>query len=123
VSAGNYLRQARFVTWPLADTFIWLDIGLPTPPLRIIARSWRRWRSRELLWGVCRETFWRHLQPWDERRSLIRYIQHRRHIQHRRRSEQREAFRAAFDDAAAAGKTVLRFRSQREGDRFVSTLP
>lgn len=115
VSAGNYLRQARFVTWPLADTFIWLDIGLPTTTWRILRRSWRRWRSRELLWGVCRESFWRQLALWSEHRSLIRY-------NIARRRPNRAAFEAAQRDAEAAGKTFLRLRSRRDVELLLARL-
>lgn len=36
VSAGNYLRHTRHLTWPLADTIIWLDFPLRiTTPLKL----------------------------------------------------------------------------------------
>ncbi|GIW13788.1 MAG: adenylate kinase [Tepidiforma sp.] len=116
VSAGNYLRQARLVTWPLADTFVWLDVGMMTTTWRILRRSWRRWRSNELLWGTCRENLWRQFELWSEHRSLIRYNWSRQRAH-------REAFSAGARDAEAAGKRVLRLRSPRQVRELLERLP
>jgi adenylate kinase family enzyme len=116
VSAGNYLRQTPLVTWPLADTFIWLDVGLMRASWRVLRRSWRRWRSKELLWGVCRENFWQQLELWSPYRSLIRY-------NFSRRKRNQELYEAAMEDARAAGKRFLRLRSSREVERLLAAVP
>ncbi|HET7036741.1 MAG TPA: shikimate kinase, partial [Thermomicrobiaceae bacterium] len=46
VVAGNYLSQQQDVSWPAADTIVWIDLPLTTVLRRCVARSWRRWRSR-----------------------------------------------------------------------------
>ena len=115
VSAGNYLRQTGHITWPLADTIIWLDVGLATTSWRVLRRSWRRWRSGELLWGVCRENFWRQLALWDPNQSLIRYNMSRR-------ARNRELFERAAREAEAAGKRFLRLRSRDEIARLLASV-
>lgn len=55
VSVGNYLRHTRDVTWPRADTIVWLDFPLTLTTRRVLLRSWRRWRTGELLWGTNHE--------------------------------------------------------------------
>lgn len=112
---GNYLRQARQVTWPLADTLVWLDVPLPVTTWRVLRRSWRRWRSRELLWGTCRENFWRQLCLWSQHRSLITYnvVRHRANWR---------VFERAFGEWQAAGKTCLRLRSSRDIARLLAGL-
>ncbi len=115
VSAGNYLRHTRGVTWPRADTIIWLDFPLHITTRRVLARSWRRWRSRELLWGTNRERFWAQLKLWSPNDSLIAYnaFQHRKH---------RATFEQAMHEARAAGKRFLRLRSQRSVERLLQRL-
>ncbi|MCL6644518.1 MAG: adenylate kinase [Dehalococcoidia bacterium] len=115
VSAGNYLRQTVPGTWPLADTIIWLDVGLATTSWRVLRRSWRRWRSGELLWGVCRENFWRQLALWDPNQSLIRYNMSRR-------ARNRELCERAAREAEAAGKRFLRLRSRDEIARLFASV-
>ncbi|HJM75725.1 MAG TPA: hypothetical protein QGI71_07695 [Dehalococcoidia bacterium] len=44
VVAGSYRRFSERVTWPRAETMIWLDYSLPLPLRRGIVRAWRRWR-------------------------------------------------------------------------------
>lgn len=106
VSAGNYLRHTRHLTWPLADTIIWLDFPLHVTTARVLVRSWKRWRSRELLWGTNHERFWDQLKVWSPNDSLIAYNVSR----HWRN---RELFAAAGEEARAAGKRFLRLRSAR----------
>jgi len=72
-TSGNYLRHTLAITWPLADTLIWLDLPLRTIVPRVISRNWRRWRNNELLWGTNREDFSRHLKLWDQQESLISF--------------------------------------------------
>ena len=55
VADGNY-RSVRAALWPLADTIIWLDYSLCRCLWRVMVRTIRRVRHRELLWGVNRET-------------------------------------------------------------------
>src|SRR5690606_16379515 len=38
VSAGNYLRHTRDVTWPRAETVIWLDFPLWLTTWRVVTR-------------------------------------------------------------------------------------
>ena len=61
---GNYTLYSHELTWPHADTIIWLDLPLSLQSVRLLRRSWRRWRNKELLWGTNRESFWRQLLFW-----------------------------------------------------------
>lgn len=49
---------------------VWLDFRLPLVLRRVLARSWRRWRDNELLWGTNHERFWQQLYHRD---SLLYY--------------------------------------------------
>jgi hypothetical protein len=85
--AGNYLAKQQEVSWPRADTIVWLDLSLATLLRRCVRRSWRRWRSQERLYGGDnRERFVEHLMLWDTDRSLIAHITrtHRRRRRDRR---------------------------------------
>ena len=74
VMAGNYIAEQQHVSWPVADTVIWLDLSLSTILRRCIRRTWRRWRTAELLYGDNREIVWEHLMVWDSNKSLVGHI-------------------------------------------------
>jgi len=59
---------------------IWLDLPRCLLLWRMLRRSWRRWRNRELLWGTNYESFWGQFRVWDKEDSLIWWIwtQHER---------------------------------------------
>lgn len=103
VLSGNYSAQ-RDVSWPRADTLVWLDFPLRTTLPRIVARSWRRWRSRELLWGTNRERFWPQLKLWSPSDSLVAWTLTHHHSLRRR-------YEAALADPAFARLRCHRLRS------------
>ena len=80
VVAGSYAAFSQRTFWNRLHTVIWLDLPMPQLLLRVIRRSWRRSRSKELLWGTNYERFWPHLMVWRKEESLIWWIvtQHRR---------------------------------------------
>lgn len=114
VVAGNYLRHTMPVVWPRAETVVWLDFGLPTTTYRVLRRSWRRWRTNELLWGTNREKFWPQLKVWDMD-SLVGY-------NIRARKRQRGAVQWAMDDRRFGHLEFVQLRSPREVAAFVSSV-
>src|SRR5688572_585686 len=70
VVAGSYFRFSQTAFWDRLQTVIWLDLPMPQLLLRTLSRSWRRWRSKELLWGTNYESFWRQLMVWKKEESL-----------------------------------------------------
>lgn len=70
---GHYERIWP-VLWPRAQTVIWLDLPLRTLLCRGLARSLRRLRTREVLWGTNRESVWQQLKFWDADRSLLAWL-------------------------------------------------
>ena len=115
VSAGNYLRHTEDVTWPKAEAVIWLDFPLWRTTLRIIGRSWRRWRRKELLWGTNYERFWDQLKLWSPNDSLIAYSVSR----HRHRQR---VFARRMAEFARDGRTFLRLKSPGEVELLLRTL-
>jgi adenylate kinase family enzyme len=53
---GNYSRT-RHITWPRADTIVWLDYRFPRVFWQLLWRTVRRAISKEELWDGCRERF------------------------------------------------------------------
>ena len=51
VAAGSYTRLCQRAFWPRLDTIVWLDLPLRLCVWRLLQRTWRRWRKRELLWA------------------------------------------------------------------------
>ncbi len=82
---GNY-GFARDLTWPLADTAVWLDFSFPLVFLRLTRRIIRRSVFREKLWNGNVETGWKHFltkdslylwlvkSHWRRRRQLVQYM-------------------------------------------------
>ncbi len=114
VVAGNYSKTMP-VTWPRADTVIWLDLPLPVVLWRILVRSWRRSRSGELLWGTNTERFTKHLKLWDTEQSLLAYA-----LTAHRRKQRR--YVGAMADPQWAHLRFVRLRSAGEVEQFVRDL-
>ena len=74
VVAGSYYTFATQTFWPRLETVIFLDLPRWLLILRVIRRSWRRWREHELLWGTNHETFWEQFALWRREESLIWWI-------------------------------------------------
>ncbi|MGA1370441.1 MAG: hypothetical protein ACO3Z6_02465 [Pseudomonadales bacterium] len=74
IVAGSYTRHSQETFWPHLDTLIFLDLPRWQLIVRVIRRSWRRWRTRELLWGTNYENFWTQLAIWRGEESLIWWI-------------------------------------------------
>lgn len=74
VVAGSYAEFCQRTFWPRLQTLIWLDLPLQLLVLRTLTRTWRRWRSKELLWGTNHERFWRQLMIWRKEESLLWWV-------------------------------------------------
>jgi hypothetical protein len=72
----------RDLVWGRADLIVWLDYPLRLVLARYARRTWRRWRSKELLWGTNMESLRQELMLWSKR-SLIHWL-FRSYFRHRR---------------------------------------
>ena len=79
VTAGNYTTRTQVTTWPRAELIVWLDLPLWRVLPRMVRRTWRRWRRRELLWGTNVEEPWQHLRFWEVDKNLFSYTVLRHH--------------------------------------------
>ena len=111
VVAGSYSKFSQETFWPRLDTVVWLDLPLPVVVLRFLRRSWKRWRSRELVWGNNRERFWRHFMIWRGHDSLLVWII----TQHGRK---RRDMLAHVSDPRWAHIRFVRLRSPRAVEEF-----
>lgn len=57
---GNYRSHVRKILWSRASHVVLLDLPLQVAILRIIRRSFRRWRNKEELWNGNRESLRNH---------------------------------------------------------------
>ena len=73
VAAGSYSEFCERGFWPRLQTVVWIDLPMPLLLWRVLVRSWRRWRSGELLWGTNYERFFPQLKFWDQQ-SLVWWI-------------------------------------------------
>jgi adenylate kinase family enzyme len=65
VIAGNY-HIVRDLIWPKAEAVIWLDYPFLTVLWQLTRRTFKRWWTRELLWGTNRESLIKHFKLWSQ---------------------------------------------------------
>ena len=111
VVAGSYIRFAEAAFWDRVQTVIWLDMPMQLLLRRVVNRSWRRWRTRELLWGKNYESFWTQLAIWRPSRSLIGWVLTQTHWK-------RREMVATIADHRWARIRFLRLRSPAEVREF-----
>ena len=80
VVAGSYRKFSQRTFWSRLDTVVWLDLPLRVVVWRFLRRTWKRWRSTQLIWGTNYERFWPQFRIWRKDDSLLAWIitQHRR---------------------------------------------
>ncbi len=111
VAAGSYSQHSEAVFWDRLETVVWLDLPLPLILWRVLSRSWRRSRSRELLWGTNYERFWPQLALWRKDESLVWWA-----VTQQRRK--REEMLSRMADPRWAHIRFVRLTSAREVEAF-----
>ena len=109
IVVGNY-GQVRDLVWQPADTLIWLDLPLPLVMWRLLRRTIRRIATQEELWGTGNRESLR--SAFFSRDSILLWA-----LKTHRRNRKRFALECEF---LAREKQVVRLRSTREVERFVS---
>jgi adenylate kinase family enzyme len=102
---GGYRGKLGNLVLDGADTIVWLDLPIRVWLPRLVGRTLRRIRGKELLWNDNKEGF--RTAFWG-RESLLGYSL-RMHFDRRRRYP-----------GELAGYEVIRLRTQAEVDRFVT---
>lgn len=74
VLAGSYESFTERLCWSRLESLVFLDLPRWLLLLRVLRRSWRRWRMNELLWGTNYEKFWPQLAVWNREQSLVWWI-------------------------------------------------
>jgi adenylate kinase family enzyme len=115
VLAGSYMNHCQRTCWAQLQTIVWLDLPLTQLLRRMFRRSWRRWRSKELLWGTNYEKFWPQLAVWRKEDSLLWWIV----TTHK---QKRASMIDIMSDPQWSHIKVIRLTSSREIDRFMQNL-
>lgn len=115
VVAGSYTRFSQRTFWPRLQTVVLLDLPLVQLVWRMLTRSWKRWRSGEVLWGTNRERFWPQLMFWRKEDSLLWWIV----TQHTRKRDRWVEYMA---DPRWSGIRFVRLTSSREIEAFVESV-
>ncbi len=111
VVAGSYMNFSERIFWDRLETVVWLDLPLPLVLRRVLTRSWRRWRSKEHLWGTNYENFWDQLAVWRKEESLLWWAV----TQH---PKKRRSLIAKMADPRWSHIRFIRLTSEREVDAF-----
>ena len=115
VVAGSYTKQSQATFWPRLQTIIWLDLPMWLLLLRVLRRSWQRWRSRELLWETNYENFWNQLKIWRREDSIVWWIV----TQHQRKRRQTLDYMV---DPRWQHIRFIRFRHVAEMESFINQV-
>ncbi len=102
---GNYSTRLGSLVLGQADQVVWLDLPLRTTFPRVLGRTLRRLRTREVIWGTNRESF---CSAFLSRDSILLYSL-RAHRRFRRSREQ-----------LLAGYPHVRLRSAREVEQYLA---
>ncbi len=108
---GNY-HQVRDIVWSRADTVVWLDYSFPVIMSRLTRRTFQRSVTKEELWNGNTERLWVQLFTPD---SVFWWAIKT----HRRR---RREYPALLQQHEYSHLQVLRFKSPRETEKWLSTL-
>jgi hypothetical protein len=112
ILVGNYLSRAVDITWPRADTLVWLDLPLPLVIYRSVTRTAKRGITKELVCNGNTEKL-RYLLPkrFSGEQPLWSYA-----IDHHRTK------RAVIEDLIATHPHLdaHRLRSRAEVSRFLA---
>ncbi|HHW08486.1 MAG TPA: hypothetical protein GXX29_00770 [Firmicutes bacterium] len=115
VVAGSYMRFSQRAFWERLHSVVWLDLPLPQLVWRLLRRSWRRWRTKELLWGTNYERFWPQLAVWRKQESLLWWIV----TQHERKRREMLTY---MTEERWAHIRFFRLTSDEEIEKFVSAI-
>lgn len=115
VVAGSYTKFSKQAFWSRLDTVIWLDLPVHVLLRRVLLRSWKRWRTKELLWGSNIERFWPQLAVWRGNDSLVYWI-----ISAQRRK--RMSMLESIADPSWSHIRFIRLTSTREVESFASSV-
>ena len=115
VVSGSYMSFSQRVFWPRVETVVWLDLPVHRLLWRVLARSWKRRRSKELLWGTNYERFWPQLKVWNREDSLVWWIVTQQRGKRRR-------LEACMQDPEWRHISFLRLGSMAEIDAFARQL-
>lgn len=108
---GNYSR-VRDIVWARATTIVWLNYTLQVMMWRLVRRTFKRWWSREPLWGTNHESLRTHLLTRD---SLFLW---QLQTYKRRRAE----YPRLFAQPQHAHLRIVEHRSPRATARWVAHL-
>jgi len=112
VIAGSYEEHMQATVWKDINLIIWLDLPILTILGRLVKRSWRRWRTHELLWGTNYENFFKHFKIWSNDSLLFWAI-----TQH---TKKRKRMLAAI--ANNSELEIVHLCSSKEIDSFIESF-
>jgi adenylate kinase family enzyme len=115
VVAGSYSGFSQRAFWARLQTVVCLDLPVPQLLWRMLTRSWRRWRSRELLWGTNEERFWPQLMFWRKEDSLLWWIV-------TQQARKRDRFVECMADPQWGHIRFVRLTSSREIEAFIRSV-
>ncbi|MDD9948607.1 MAG: adenylate kinase [candidate division Zixibacteria bacterium] len=115
VVSGSYMTFSQRVFWPRVATVVWLDLPVHRLLWRVLVRSWKRWRSKELLWGTNYERFWPQLKVWNREDSLVWWIV-------TQQGRKRRRMQACMQDPEWRHIAFVRLGSYAEIEAFLRTV-
>jgi len=115
VVSGSYMAFSQRMFWPRVETVVWLDLPVHRLLWRLLVRSWKRWRSKELLWGTNYERFWPQLKVWNREDSLIWWIV-------TQQGRKRRRMQACTQDPAWRHIAFIRLGSNTEVEAFLHAV-
>jgi adenylate kinase family enzyme len=114
VLAGNY-SEVRELTWQRAEAVIWLDLPFLLVFVRLCKRTWRRWWTKELLWGTNYERLLSQFKLWSKE-SLFNWLA-QSYGRHKRQYPQ------LLTSPEYSHLKVFHFEQPKEIEKWLDSLP
>jgi adenylate kinase family enzyme len=113
VLAGNY-SKVRDIVWRRAEAVVWLDYPFLLVFGRLWKRTWRRWWTKELLWGTNYERLLPQFKLWSKE-SLFNWLV-QTYGRHKRQ------YPKLFASQEYSHLKVIRFRKPAEMEKWLDSI-
>ena len=112
--AGNY-HVVRDMIWPKAEAILWLDYPFRIVFWQLTRRTYKRWRTKEVLWGTNVEPFFSHFKLWSQE-SLFHWL-------FRTYWRRKREIPFLLSQPEHQHLKLIQFRHPRETERWLKSLP
>ncbi|WP_432941432.1 hypothetical protein ACQPXM_33600 [Kribbella sp. CA-253562] len=115
IADGNYSQRIRQITWPAADTIVWLDLPRPVIMWQLLRRTIHRTRTGTELWNGNHERALKDQLSRDPAKSILLWSW-------RTYTPTKREYAEAMNDPRYAQVTFVRLKSRRQIRKVLESI-